>query len=170
MKMRRTGTGAAATFGALTLLTSCYAKMPYKYEDQIPFLIRNGDVVNVVGVENERDTTFKPPFGTEWYSEDNLNNFLHYPHLVLMVEAVDCQACVYTKPLFRRYAKENRGRAAFVAAEGHYNPLNFPIITKYNIENTPTFIVFRNGEEVGRPRFTRDYYEFKTQLDSLLAK
>jgi len=171
--MGRNATRAAIAVGALGLLTSCYMRpeMPRRYEDQIPFLIDRGRIVNVVGVTSEKDTTFKPPFGEDWYSEDNLDAMLdRYPKLVLMVEAVDCQACVYTRPFLERYAGENPGKAAFTAAEVHYNPLNFPIITRYNIENTPAFVVFRDGRESRRLRFTRNYLEFKSQLDSLLAE
>lgn len=146
---------------------------PLKYAAQLAYAIAHGELVNVNGTGREKEDGFGSPLGGDWFAEDNLETMLaQHPDLVLMVAAADCPACVYTKPLYAQYAREHAGRAVFAVAEVHYNPLNFPIVTRYAIENTPTFVVFRRSQEVGRLTFTREtfpptYNFMRDRLDAL---
>jgi thioredoxin 1 len=58
-----------------------------------------------------------------------------------------CGPCRIMEPVLVALSKEYAGRAAFVAVDCDTEPL---LVQQFNVRSMPTFVVLRDGREVGR--------------------
>jgi thioredoxin len=76
-----------------------------------------------------------------------------------------CGPCLAMGPVFGKFSAKHTGKALFVKV----NTDELPRISK-EIEFIPTFIVYRNGKQVGRIVGGRPTEEFQKKMNSLLSK
>ena len=97
------------------------------------------------GQQDTADWPKEPITITESNFEEIVNK---YPKLVIDCWAEWCGPCRMVAPVFDELAKENQGDIAF----GRLNTdENQGIAMKFNIMSIPTFLVFKDGELIGRP-------------------
>ena len=72
---------------------------------------------------------------------------LHYSKPVIVdFYASWCGVCTYSKPYFEELSSEYSGSMKFV----EYDCESGIVDESYNVDGYPTYIIFRNGSEVGR--------------------
>ena len=82
-------------------------------------------------------------------TENNFDDIIaKYPLLVIDCWAPWCGPCRMVAPVFDELAKDYQGKIVF----GRLNTdENQGIAMKHNIMSIPTFLIFKNGELIGRP-------------------
>ncbi len=80
--------------------------------------------------------------------------------------ATYCAACRMVAPVVDELATDYAGKAAIVKVNVDDNP---EYATQYQVRRTPTFIFFRNGQEVDRIVGAGKKPQYSTKLDALLG-
>ena len=76
-----------------------------------------------------------------------------------------CQPCLMVAPILDELAEEYSGRISFVKVDIDENPRT---AARYNIMNSPTLLIFKNGEPVSHSVGLRPKGELKQNLDAIL--
>ncbi len=101
----------------------------------------------------------------------NFNAFLNNSTQPVVVEfyASRCPPCRTVKPVYADVAKE-RGDVSFAAINVEKDGAD-TLMSSYNVEVTPTFVVFRaNKSYAGKIEGGRDKNSLKAEIDRLLRK
>jgi len=87
---------------------------------------------------------------------------------LLMVEfwATWCASCRLVAPIIDELAADYTGKAVIVKVNVDDNP---EYTTQYQVRSTPTFIFFRNGQEVDRVVGAGKKPTYSAKLDTLLG-
>ena len=80
--------------------------------------------------------------------------------------ATFCAACRLVAPVVDELATDYAGKAAIVKVNVDENPA---YITQYQVRSTPTFIFFRDGQEVDRIIGAGKKPTYTAKLDALLG-
>ena len=83
------------------------------------------------------------------------------------VTATWCPPCQRMTPIVEELASDFRGRAVIAKLDGDENRT---LVHRYNVGGYPTFLFFKNGEEVGRVEGATSKQDLAKRLDALIAE
>lgn len=94
-------------------------------------------------------TVLKFPRQPIWAKSENFDRAIsHWPETLLVVfTAPVCLFCKIVKPVVDDLARKNAGRLKVMTVD---TETDADLAVRFNIEKTPTFIVYKNGVEVIR--------------------
>lgn len=100
-------------------------------------------------------------------SEENYEQEVAQSNLPVIIDfyAIWCGPCKITKPIFMELAQEYSGKMkfAFLNIDQHRN-----LAIKFGITSIPTFVITKQGQEVGKVIGSRSHDDLKLFIESQL--
>lgn len=101
----------------------------------------------------------------EKINENQFEEFASSELAVIDFFADWCMPCVMMGPIFEQLAEHFKGKIKFAKVNVDENS---NLASRYDVMSIPTFLVFRDGEEIYRHTGSVSFEQFKQKLNSFL--